>query len=153
MEWKEEFNGNVLILLISIPSCFITPLTNRKYFSTLTTPSPDGWISKIGARYIKTIFKLPFVMQGLLPLLIQETDLEIAQAVLALNNDNKISDFQFHSPYAAYIYLLVTQPVSYRFWPYTGKPHGKVGSVTEHCHAQPYVNVTQTIRNVTQTWK
>ena len=37
-------------------------------------------------------------MQGLLPLLIQETDLEIAQAVLALNNDNKISDFQFHSP-------------------------------------------------------
>lgn len=33
-------------------------------------------------------------MQGLLPLLIRETDLEIAQAVLALNNDNKISDFQ-----------------------------------------------------------
>ena len=45
-------------------------------------------------------------MQGLLPLLIRETDLEIAQAVLALNNDNKISDFQFHSPYAAYICLL-----------------------------------------------
>ena len=108
MEWKEEFNGNVLILLISIPSSFITPLTNRKYFSTLTkfSISRENLISKIRARYINTIFELPFVMQGLLPLLILETDLEIAQAVLALNNDNKISDFQFHSPYKAYICLL-----------------------------------------------
>ena len=83
-------------------------------------------------------------MQGLLPLLIQETDLEIAQAVLALNNDNKISDFQFHSPHKAYICLLPTGKKRLRkfhrcFWLYTGKPHGKVGSVTEHCHAQPYV--------------
>ena len=84
-------------------------------------------------------------MQGLLPLLIRETDLEIAQAVLALNNDNKISDFQFHSPCEAYICLLPTGKKRLRntfsqcFWPYTGKPHGKVGSVTEHCHAQPYI--------------
>ena len=79
-------------------------------------------------------------MQGLLPLLIQETDLEIAQAVLALNNDNKISDFQPSNRQETLEKTLSASFVVYRcFLPYTGKPHGKVGSVTEHCHAQPYV--------------